>query len=195
MLGIFLDIEANGLDMGLHSPLSIAIKIIELSDGQLLSQFDSFIAISDEDWERSSKTSLKINGITKSQVEGAPTAGLVKTQIQALFKEKGITRNNAVYICQNPSFDRAFFHQIIPSLEQEKAHWPYHWLDLASMFWSKQMAKAPPFPWEFGISKNCIAKAYKLRVEALPHTAMGGVDHLIECYEAVVGFPEHSSKV
>lgn len=189
MLGIFLDIEANGLDMSIHQPLSIAIQLIDLKTSESIASFDTFIAISDSDWEKSSSTSLHINGISQDSLKNAPPIKEVKDSIIDLFTKHNITRKTAVFICQNPSFDRAFFHQIISTTWQENALWPYHWLDLASMFWSKQMKKAPPYPWEFGISKNSIAKVYGLKTEQLPHSAMGGVNHLIDCYNAVVGFP------
>jgi oligoribonuclease len=193
MLGIFLDIEASGLDMQQHRPLSIAIILLDLGSGKTLETFTSMIEISDSDWKKGNPESLRINGITKAMLEGAPSITEVKKAVMALFDRYQITRKNSVFICQNPSFDRAFFHKIISATEQEKMQWPYHWLDLASMFWSKQMDKAPPLPWELGISKNQIADFYNLEKEDLPHTAIGGVKHLITCYEAVVGFPETSS--
>lgn len=192
MLGIFLDIEASGLDMQEHCPLSIAIILVDLSSGKSLETFNSMIEISDSDWKKGSSESLRINGITKTMLKDAPSIQEVKKAIISLFDRYKITRKNAVFICQNPSFDRAFFHKIISATEQEKMRWPYHWLDLASMFWSKQMDKAPPLPWEFGISKNQIAAFHNLEKEGLPHTAIGGVKHLISCYKAVVGFPKAS---
>ena len=102
-------------------------------------------------------------------------------------------RKKAVFICQNPSFDRGFFSQLIDPDTQEDLNWPYHWLDLASMYWAISMDKAKkqncPFPWETGISKDLIASHYNLPAEDKPHRAMNGVDHLLICYEAVVGFP------
>ena len=53
----------------------------------------------------------------------------------ACFARNKIKRGEAVFICQNPYFDRAFFAQLIDPDTQEKNLWPYHWLDLASMFW------------------------------------------------------------
>ena len=93
---------------------------------------------------------------------------------------------------QNPSFDRAFFAQIIDPDLQEKLLWPYHWLDLASMYWAKALTKekteANKMPWVTGLSKDKIATVYKLPAEGKPHRAMNGVDHLILCYEVIVGF-------
>jgi DNA polymerase-3 subunit epsilon/oligoribonuclease len=43
-------------------------------------------------------------------------------------------------------------------------------------------------PWETGLSKDKIASAFKLPSEEKPHRAMNGVNHLIVCYKAVVGF-------
>ena len=41
-----------------------------------------------------------------------------------------------------------------------------------------------------GLSKDKIAGAFALASEEKPHRARNGVNHLLLCYEAVVGFPE-----
>ncbi len=109
------------------------------------------------------------------------------------FIEWGKDFSDHTFAGQNPSFDRTFFSQLIDSDIQESYLWPYHWLDLASMFWSKSMQKATKskkdFPWELGFSKDLIAFHFDLPKEKTPHRAMNGVDHLITCYGAVVGFP------
>jgi DNA polymerase-3 subunit epsilon/oligoribonuclease len=109
------------------------------------------------------------------------------------FMRNKVKRGDAVFICQNPSFDRAFFAQLVDPDTQEKSLWPYHWLDLASMFWAKaihcKQQSDGMWPWETGLSKDKIATAFFLPSEERPHRAMNGVDHLILCYKAVVGFP------
>ena len=91
-----------------------------------------------------------------------------------------------------------FFSQIVDPDTQETLSWPYHWLDLASMYWAITMQKAiqhqGPLPWETGYSKDLIAKQYQQPPEASPHRAMNGVTHLLVCYKAVVGFPASSNK-
>ncbi|EKE08172.1 MAG: hypothetical protein ACD_17C00306G0003 [uncultured bacterium] len=75
--------------------------------------------------------------------------------------------------------------------------WPYHWLDLASMYWAIAMKKATqnqgPLPWVTGVSKDQIAAQYRLPEEKKPHRAMNGVEHLLLCYEAIVGFPNRTT--
>jgi DNA polymerase-3 subunit epsilon/oligoribonuclease len=44
-----------------------------------------------------------------------------------------------------------------------------------------------PFPEELNLSKNEIARIHNLPPEVNPHRAMNGVDHLILCYQAVLG--------
>ena len=56
------------------------------------------------------------------------------------------------------------------------------------MYWAMHIHKEP-FPWETGVSKDKISRAYNLDPEAKPHRAMNGVNHLLLCYEAVVGYP------
>lgn len=189
MIGIFLDIESNGLNVFEHHALEIAIKLIDLSSKQTINSYTCIIKQSKDVWAKSDPESLKVNGLTYSMVEKGKPTEIVSQEIINLFKNHHISRDNAVYICQNPSFDRAFFSQLINPNIQEKNNWPYHWLDLASMFWAltlqTYLAKKSLPPWELGISKNKIAASLKLAPEKEPHRAMQGVEHLIECYFAL----------
>ncbi len=188
MFGIFLDIEASGLNAKKHRALEIALKIIDLPSGRFVDSYESIIKQPRDVWERSSKESLQINGITwEKTLQGKPEEE-VAAELIALFLRLGIHRKNAAFICQNPSFDRAFFSQLIDPDVQEAYGWPYHWLDLASMHWAIGMQGNGPLPWETGLSKDKIAARYGLAPENKPHSATNGVDHLIACYQAVVGF-------
>lgn len=193
MLGIFLDTETNGLDPYNHRSLEIAIQIVDLYTGEVKGTFESLIHQDIEIWKKSDLESLRVNGFTYDIVSKGKPEKTIGDEIIALFTGLKIKRNEAVYICQNPSFDRAFFSQIVPIPTQELLRWPYHWLDLASMYWADTMNRAKkekkPFPWESGFSKDLIAMNYSLPIENRPHRAMNGVRHLILCYEAVVGFP------
>ncbi len=193
MLGIFLDTETNGLDPYTHRTLEIAFQIIDLYSGDIKSSFQTMISQDIEIWKKSDLDSLKVNGITWERVAKGKPEKEVSEEIITLFNQENIRRNKAVFICQNPSFDRAFFSQIIPIEIQEVLKWPYHWLDLASMYWANCMSNAKKektaFPWEIGFSKDTIAAKYALPIEEKPHRAMNGVNHLILCYAAVVGFP------
>jgi len=193
MLGIFLDTETNGLNSQIHKILEIAYKIVDLSTGELLEEFHSLIAQPIEVFEKSDPNSLKVNGFSWAEVsKGTPSPIVAQTIIDA-FTKRGVRRKKAVFICQNPSFDRVFFSQIIDPDTQELLNWPYHWLDLASMYWAITMQQAKhhhgPLPWDTGFSKDLIAKQYHLPPESSPHRAMNGVAHLLLCYRAVVGFP------
>ena len=193
MLGIFLDTETNGLNARKHKIIEIAYKVIDVNTGELKDQFEALVFQSSEDWKYSDPESLQINGFTWEKVSSGQKITAVAEQVQASFRRNGIKRGNAVFICQNPSFDRIFFSQLIDADVQEKLLWPYHWLDLASMYWADSIIKAKssrsPFPWETGFSKDKIARALRLPPEEKPHRAMNGVNHLLLCYKAVVGFP------
>lgn len=193
MIGVFLDTETNGLNSQIHKILEIAFKIVDLTNGELKEEYQTIICQPIEAWEKSDLESLRINGFTWNEVSQGKTSRQVSQHIIDVFTRWNIRRKKAVFICQNPSFDRVFFSQLIDPDTQELLSWPYHWLDLASMYWSLTMDKAKqnqgPLPWETGFSKDLIASQYKLPGEAKPHRAMNGVSHLIECYKAVVGFP------
>lgn len=193
MLGIFLDSETNGLNPQKHRILEIAFKIVDVLTGDVKETFESLVLATPEEWEKSDPESLKVNGFTWEEVCKGVSPSLVGSQIQEVFRKHGIKRGEAAFICQNPSFDRVYFAQLINPDLQEKLQWPYHWLDLASMYWAKSMEKGARgtgnYPWETGLSKDKIAIAHSLPKEDKPHRAMNGVKHLLICYKAVVGFP------
>ncbi|HPE84789.1 MAG TPA: 3'-5' exonuclease [Chlamydiales bacterium] len=184
MLGIFLDTETNGLNPRRHCPLEIAIVIQNLQSGKEYASYEAIIAQPQSKWDQSDTESLAVNGFTWEEVQAGKPIDLVASEILALLKSCDIKRGKAVFICQNPSFDRAFFSQIIDIDKQEAIKLPYHWLDLASMYWAKAHE-----PWRNGISKDAIASAHKLAPEAKPHRAMNGTRHLIACYWAVLKRP------
>ena len=192
MLGIFLDSETNGLNPRKHHVIEIAFKLIDVETGEKKDECASIISISETEWEKSDRESLKINGFTWEMVKGGMPREKVAERVRECFDKWAIRRGAAVFICQNPSFDRVFFSQLIDTDEQEMRKWPYHWLDLASMFWSLSIQKrgSGKFPWEIGCSKDKIATSLNLPKEMNPHRAMNGVDHLLLCYEAIVGFPK-----
>lgn len=191
MLGIFLDIEATGLDFTKHNVIDIAFKIIDLSTGDFKDSYESIIKHPPEAWARRDPASIKINGFTWEQILSGKEPKVVSAEIIALLDKWHIERGKAVFICQNPSFDRGFFTQLIEPYTQEKMHWPYHWLDLASMYWAvinlKSVEQGTQLPNEVTVSKNEIARIYKIPTEKEPHRAMNGVNHLIDCYSAVLG--------
>ncbi len=193
MLGIFLDTEANGLNPKKHKIIEIAYEVIDVFSGELKDSFHSTVSMSSEDWQKSDPESLQVNGFKWEEIETGQNASEVGRQIQASFAKNKIKRGEAVFICQNPSFDRVYFSQLVDPDLQEKLLWPYHWLDLASMYWTEAMKKGAlgtgKYPWQTGFSKDKIARAYQLAEEEQPHRAMNGVKHLLLCYQTIIGFP------
>jgi oligoribonuclease len=198
VLGIFLDSETNGLNFLTHKIIEIAFKIVDIHTSEVKGDFQSVVAQSFEEWQKSDLDSLKVNGFSWEEVQKGQSSQAISEKIIQMFKRLEIKRGRAVFICQNPSFDRAFFCQLVNPEVQESLLWPYHWLDLASMYWAKsiQRGQTDPkyFPWETGFSKDKIATAYHLPSEEKPHRAMNGVKHLILCYNAVIGFPQKNSQ-
>lgn len=189
MLGVFLDTETNGLNPNKHCILELAFKIVDMISGELQFSYEAVIAQNKLLWERSDPQSLEINHFRWEEItQGTPPEEVGGAVITA-FAQNGIKRGKAVFICQNPSFDRSFFSQLVDPDLQESLDWPYHWLDLASMYWAIHIDKKP-HPWETGVSKDKISKTYEILPEEKPHRAMNGVNHLIQCYDAVVGFPQ-----
>lgn len=192
MLGIFLDTETNGLNPFVHRAIEIAFKIVNLTTGAVADHYSAIVKLSPEEWKLSDRMSLKVNGFTYEMVEKGLHPSQVATEITNILQKNRISRATAVFICQNPSFDRIFFSQLISPDIQEEFRWPYYWLDFASMYWTDAMREGrkteEKLPWNTGFSKDKIAKVYNLSPETNPHKAMNGVDHLILCYKTVIGF-------
>lgn len=190
MKAIFLDIETTGLDPFIHQPIDIALKIINVSDGSVIGQYQSVIYQTKDVWKDHDPVSLEINGYSWDDISNGKSKSLIKSEIIQLFGQLEIQRGKAVFVCQNPAFDRSFFISIIDVYTQERLLWPYHWLDLASMYWAlltkHQNERSEAFPEELCLSKNSIAELYNLPKEEHPHRAMQGVDHLIQCYHTVL---------
>lgn len=191
MYGIFLDIETTGLNAAVHVPIDIACKVIDLTSGFLLGEYQSIIKHPWEVWENKDPASIEVNGFGWEEISGGKSIAIVSGEVIALFGALQIRRGEAVFICQNPAFDRGFFNQIVGVYEQERLNWPYHWLDLASMYWAGLVRKALQegvlVPQRVALSKNDIARTFHLEPELVPHRAMKGVEHLILCYQAVLG--------
>ena len=187
MYGVFLDIETNGLDPYRHIPLEIALAILNLHSGQSLCEYHTVIRSDALKWNESDERSLSVNGFTEREtLQGAPKQ-VVAEEIEQIFRSHSIRRGRAFFICQNPSFDRPFFGQIISAYRQETLLWPYHWLDLASMYWAKQLSeKQQVQEFNLSVSKDAIASSFGLANEARPHRAQNGVNHLVACYRALM---------
>ncbi|MGR3951854.1 MAG: 3'-5' exonuclease [Chlamydia sp.] len=192
ILGIFLDIETNGLDPFQHDPLEIAFIIQNLTTGKRYVSYQAKIICSEKAWSNRDPNSILVNGFSMDDFVLAKSLENVGAEIISIFDEAKIQRGASVFICQNPSFDRPFFSKIISPYTQEQKKWPYHWLDLASMYWARYLAHDANFHAKgmLALSKDSIAKRFNLSEEPYPHKAMNGVTHLIECYEKVVGYVE-----
>lgn len=193
MLAIFLDMETTGLDPKKHRAIDIAFKIINISNGTVVKEFQNLVRQPSEAWDDRDLHSMEINGYSWEDVIKGDDSNEVGNKIINIFTEVGIQRGMSIFICQNPGFDRAFFSQLVAIYTQEQLNWPYHWLDLASMYWAalarRYLEMQMPFPSTLNLSKNEIAKSFNLPPEEEPHKALNGVNHLIQCYQAVLGYP------
>lgn len=191
MQAIFLDIETTGLDCTRHSPIDVALQVVDMTTRQRKASYQSLIKQPQRAWDLADPTSLLINGYTFDQISNGKEPSIAGKEVIDLFTSLGVERGKSVFICQNPAFDRGFFMQLVDVYTQEKLHWPYHWLDFASMYWSllfkQTMHLNTKFPEQLNLSKNEIAKVYNLPEETTPHRAMQGVEHLMACYQAVFG--------
>lgn len=187
---IFLDTETSGLNPEKHRILEIAYKVIHTLTGRAVVSYESIVAQTEDVWAEADPTSLQYTGLSWEDVLKGKTEKVVADEITNDLNKLSLADKGGVFICQNPSFDRAFFLQMVNADVQTHLGWPYHWLDLASMFWAVHLLhdrNATLFFKESNLSKDEIAKSYGLGPEKTPHRAMNGVNHLIACYEAIFG--------
>lgn len=195
MLGIFLDLETTGLDPFHHRVVDLACVIVDLASGEEKASYQTLVQQTESVWKIQDPASQAIHGLTAEKLAQGKSEEQVRQEIITLFTSFGVSRSSALFICQNPSFDRGFFGQIVDPYSQENLHWPYHWLDLASMYWVKRIeelrAKQKSLTTLPLLSKNAIAAHFGLPPEPLPHAAINGVRHLLLCYSKTVGFFSH----
>lgn len=185
---IFLDIETNGLDPQRHVPIEIGILIYDLDKNDEFEAFTSFIALDAEDKKNSCLTAMQVNGIVDRIPKDAPEIDMVERAIEMFFLQNNISSENCFFLCQNPTFDRPFFHKIIPQIRMNHLGWPYHWLDLASMYWFKSITNGLKLQsTKCILSKDSIAKCLGMDPEPMPHTAIQGAAHLAKCYLILTG--------
>jgi len=190
---IILDTETTGLDASKAYALEIALKVVNTETGKCLGSFQSVVALSKKEWGGADPAALKINGFTW---DGIQTHGRLRSDIAvdicSLFSQLKLSPQNAFFLCQNPSFDRAFFSQLCPLSVQKSCGFPYYWLDFASMNWAltaKDIVLGKRSPFCIPFSKDGIARHEGLPLEEKPHKAMNGVDHLLLLFTKIVGFP------
>lgn len=189
MYAIFLDIETTGLDPFQHRPVDLAFQIVDLQSELVVEKYQEIIYQPVDVWKLHDPVSIQINGYSYETVKKGKKEELVCQEVIRLFNDYEIKRGQGFFICQNPAFDRAFFDHIIPVYTQEELNWPYHWLDLASMYWVLYLKECKSdgkmLPNVINLSKNAIGKRFGIPEESQPHRAMNGVEHLIRCYQAV----------
>ncbi|WP_348660437.1 3'-5' exonuclease [Chlamydiifrater volucris] len=185
-----MDTETCGLRPEVHKILELAFRIVHSDTYEVLSSYSSLIKHEDKGvWAQRSEESFCINGLDKSYVNSyGKTEGEVAAEILEIFSKLDITKFSAVFVCQNPSMDRAFFSQLVSAEEQQRLNLPYHWFDLASMFWALEVVERGHIAKSFFglLSKNNIASYFGLAEEPTPHRALQGVDHLIDCYRMLM---------
>lgn len=190
MILVFLDSETTGLNFKKHRLIEIAFKAIDSETGRTLCSYETLINQPREIFAAADPTSVKINGITFEEILDGKSERVVATEIIQILNHLGFSEKSGVFICQNPSFDRFFFCQLIDVDLQDRLKWPYHWLDLASMYLAVRQVNdklSIKKIKEKGLSKDSIANYFGLAPEEQPHRAMNGVNHLIACYEAMFG--------
>ncbi|MCC5831861.1 MAG: 3'-5' exonuclease [Chlamydiales bacterium] len=188
MLLIFLDTETTGLDPDKHRTLEIAYRVIDSLTDRSIVSYETLVSQPLEVWAEADPESLEINGFTWEETLSGKPEKVVASEILNDLNHLDLGKKEGVFICQNPSFDRSFFTQLINVELQRHNGWPYHWLDLASMYWGVRLSRDPEFSKgvkESDLSKNKIAGFYGIGEEGMPHRAMNGVDHLITCYKSL----------
>lgn len=182
MRGIFVDVETTGRDASKHVPLDICVAVVDMTSCYNIAQYHSCITCSADDWLHSEPKALLVNGFDESALVQVKSIEKVSDELLDFLINLKLTRYNSFFMCQNPTFDKPFFDKIITLENQQKYDMPYHWLDLASMYW---IVSCGINIGDINLSKDAIARNLGLPIEEMPHSATNGVHHLIECYKVL----------
>lgn len=182
----FVDIETSGLDFNIHVVLDIAIVVVDYSDSKKKRiGYTSCIECDEKDWILAEEEALLINGFSEENHFPSKKDWQAGKEIEEFLVKNKIQNGNSFFLCQNPSFDRPFFYQLLSQNRMKELNMPYHWLDLASMYWIKTYGSMDIDPKSISLSKDDIAHTFGIPPEDKPHKALKGALHLIKCYEAL----------
>lgn len=191
MRGIFIDTETTGIDANKHVALEICVRVVDMSNIDAhdnTAQYHSCITCSAYDWIIADHSALSLNGFDDRILSMGKPAEKVRIELLSFILSFDLTNSNSFFICQNPTFDKPFFDKIITLKDQLEYDIPYHWLDLASMYWMVMYARSSTEGEKISLSKDSIAQKLNLPIEEKPHKAIYGVQHLIECYKALIKY-------
>ena len=164
--------------------------IVDLHDMSCIASYSSLVKCYSIQWDEADHQALEVNGFNIDNHLAYKESWEVGHELLSFFLENDVVRGKAVFICQNPSFDRQFIHKLLPQSKMNQFNLPYHWLDLASMYWARTIDVSKPVNGHnlprCSLSKDNIAKDLGLPPEQSPHKALGGVAHLISCYTALM---------
>jgi len=196
---IALDTETTGLNASQNHVIEIALRILDTTSGVIVDSYESVVELSDLEWTQANPDSLRFNGFTKQEMleKGKPREEIA-ARISDIFQKHEIRKGSDFFLCQNPTFDRPFFAQLISEEKQQQLGMPYHWLDLASMNFAletKKIVNREIHPYFIRCGKDAIAQRQGLPPEEMPHRAMNGVDHMLLIYQNIVGFPTKTERV
>ena len=191
-IAIVLDTETTGLDPAKTHVVEIALKIVDTVRGTLLAEYENVVALSAEEWSKAEPKALEVNGFTKEEVSARGVSRqTIAADICGLFSTLKLTGRTAFFLCQNPTFDKAFFFQLCPQDVQAGLRFPYCWLGLEAMNWAleaRAVSRGERAPYDIPMSKDGIASSHGIAPEMKPHRAMNGVNHLLAIYTGIVGF-------
>lgn len=184
---IFVDIETTGTDFDIHVPIEICLTIIDPEGGGgAIDSYTSLIRCRDKDLKFSDEEALCVNGLMNESAFFHKTIDDISEEVQDFLIDNKISEKNAVFLCQNPSFDRPFFHKILSQRSMTELNMPYRWLDLASMYMAYHHKEFKKLPFPEILSKDKIARNLGLPPESKPHRAENGVIHLMLCFNEIL---------
>lgn len=182
MIAVFLDVETTGLDYKRDKLIEVGLIVVDLDQNKVVNSYEAIVK--HEDLILENTTGHHINQIsTEEMLKEGKKEELIAFEIEEILIEHAFFMHHGFFICQNPSFDFMFTRHLFACMKTSPRAWPYHWLDLASMYWVKIGHKSQ-FP--VVLSKNNIARQLDIDSEAQPHRALGGALHLLDCYQEIM---------
>lgn len=175
-----IDLETTGKVSGTHEIIEIGIIYCRLEEGKLVKQDSFHSLIKPYHLKRIDEEALKINGITLEQLEQAPRATEVRSNLESWWSN--CVSCQCIHAGHNPGFDKGFLIGFL-GLDTYNSFFEYWTLDSKSLAWAQQVAGH--IPEDESLSLLPLMEYFDIYSQ--PHSALGDSWASLEVMNKLVG--------
>lgn len=169
----FIDLEATGAVFGFHEVIDVAVIRTDPSGATIRGTWRRMLSPSHP--ERLTPIAAEVTGFSASAWVNHPSSS------ESIWNSFAEFCRDAVPVCHNPSFDRAFITLSAAAVGVTDLGLDYHWIGTESLSWPMYrkgiIAK---------MSLKDLSEHFGIEPEPLPHDALSGAHSCRKVYLALV---------